>query len=241
LSDLSLKVHGGEILSLLGPNGSGKTTLLRSLARLLKPRQGKVLLEESDIWTMSAGQVARQMAMTPQAERRDWPIRVEHAVMLGRTPHRGWLMPYTSEDRKLVNQAIEQCGLTALRDRPVTELSGGEWRRVVLARTIAQQPSILLLDEPLANLDLKYQFEFLRFIRGLAQDKNLAVIVTMHDLNVAAMFSQRVGLLQDGRLIAVGTPGEVYTSEHIARAFDVEVVIDTHPVYGTPLVAPTSF
>ena len=241
LREFSIEVQAGEVLALLGPNGSGKTTALRSLARMLKPRQGKVLLQDADIWNQSSGAVARQLAMTPQVERRDWPISVEHAVLLGRTPHRGWFLPYNSDDRRQADLAIKQCGLDTLRERAVTELSGGEWRRVVLARTLAQQPSTLLLDEPLANLDLKYQHELLRFVRSLVKDDSISVVVTMHDLNTAAMFADRIGLLSDGQLIALGTPTEVCTADHIAKAFDVEVIVAKHPVFDTPLITPANF
>lgn len=236
--DLSVSVDSGKILALLGPNGSGKTTALRALARLLRPRRGRVAIEDQDVWRLRAGRVARNLAMSPQAERREWPITVEQIVLLGRAPHRGWFLPYNSEDRRAADEAIENCSLTSLRDRPVTELSGGEWRRVILARTLAQQPRILLLDEPLSGLDLRFQYELLSLLKDLSSEREMAVIVTMHDLNLAAMLADEIGLLADGRLMTCGPPVQTLTAENILEAFRVDVTVLKHPVYGTPLIAP---
>ncbi len=238
LHDLTLEVQSGEVLVLVGPNGSGKTTLLRALGRLLKPRRGTVFLAGQDIWTLEAEQVSQKTAVAPQSERRDWPLSVAQAVRLGRSPHRGWFLPYTSQDDAAVKLAIEQAGLAELAHRPITELSGGEWRRMILARALAQQAELLLLDEPTAGLDLKYQMEMLALVRGLTRRERLAVAVTLHDLSHAALFGDRVALLHDRRLLAVGRPEEVLTAQNVATAYGVEVTICRHPIYGTPLVAP---
>lgn len=238
LSELTLAARSGEVLALLGPNGSGKTTLLRSLARLLRPRAGTVLIEGRDVWTLRPHETARQVALAPQTERRDWPLTVEQAVQLGRAPHRGWILPYTSDDIRVVEQALENTGLVELRERPITELSGGEWRRMVLARALAQQAQILLLDEPTAGLDLKYQVEMLRLVRGLAKKKNLTVVITLHDLNYASVYGDRLALLHNHALVAIGSPAEILTESRITAAYNVPVTVTRHPVYGTPLVVP---
>jgi len=243
LESLSLAAHSGQVLALLGPNGSGKTTLLRSLSRLLRPRHGSVCLHGRDIWRSSAVEIARSVALMPQSERRDWPLTVAESILLGRAPHRGWLLPYRHEDQDIVESALRRTGLCALRDRPITELSGGEWRRMVLARALAQEAQVLLLDEPTAGLDLKYQVEVLRLIRDLATDRaahgrELVVILTLHDLNHAALYADRIAVIADHSLAALGTPGEVLTAEFVSRVFGIPVTVTRHPVYGTPLVVP---
>jgi iron complex transport system ATP-binding protein len=241
LESLSLAAQSGEVLILIGPNGSGKTTLLRALARLLRPTHGMVLLHERDIWDQSANTIARRVALMPQSERRDWPLTVEESVWLGRTPHRGWLLPFPNAEQTIIEDALQNTGLWNLRDRSITELSGGEWRRMVLARALAQQAPVLLLDEPTAGLDLKYQVEVLRLIRLLAVQQDLTVVLTTHDLNLAALFGHRVALLSDCAVAACGPPEDVFTAELIGRSFGVPVTVMRHPIYNTPLVVPSAY
>ncbi len=238
LRRLDLSLSGGEILALIGPNGAGKTTLLKALACLLRPTAGKVLLMEQDAWRLSSGSVARCLAIAQQQENTHWPITVEQAVALGRAPHRGWLLPYTRQDQQIVEQTLCQIGLEALRHRLMTELSGGEQRRVILARALAQQPQVLLLDEPTAHLDLKYQAEVLNLVQRLASEAAISVVIALHDLNQAALCADRIALLADSALIALGRPDEVLIPERLAQAYGVEVVVTPHPVYGTPMVTP---
>lgn len=235
---LSLAARPGEVLALLGPNGAGKTTLLRALARLLRPMHGRVALGDCDVWKMRADELAAQVAVMPQSERRDWPISVEHAVLLGRAPHRGWYLPFTAEDRQIAGKALAAAGLAALGARPITELSGGEWRRAILARALAQQPRVLLLDEPIAGLDLKFQFDVLDRIRTMAAADELVVVLTLHDLGLAALYADRLALLAGHKLIAVGTPEEVLTADRLGMAYEIPVNVVRHPIYGTPLVVP---
>jgi iron complex transport system ATP-binding protein len=235
---LSLAASPGEVLVLLGPNGAGKTTLLRALARLLRPLHGSVLLYEKDIWTLRADEVSQRLAIMPQAEHRDWSLTVEDAVWFGRVPHRGWLLPYRPLDRQVVEQALATMSLCALRNRPITELSGGEWRRVIIARALAQEAKVLLLDEPTAGLDLRFQVEVLRLVRRLATEQQLVVVLTLHDLNQASFYGHRLALLSEHSLRALGSPQEVLTEELISQTFGVPVAVTRHPVYGTPLVAP---
>jgi iron complex transport system ATP-binding protein len=240
LRNLSLEVHPGEVLVLLGPNGVGKTTLLRVLARLIRPTRGVVRIQDQDVWKFSGGEFARQVALMPQAERRDWPLTVQESVRLGRAPHRGWFLPLTADDERIVNQAIQSAGLADLHDRPITTLSGGEWRRVTLARALAQEARVLLLDEPTAGLDLKYQVEVLELVRSLALQEDLVVVLTMHDLNQASVYADRLAVLAEGGLAAIGAPSQVLTEELVQAVFGLPVTILEHPVYGTPLVVPRS-
>lgn len=237
LERLSLLARPGEVLGLIGPNGVGKTTLLRVLARLLRPAEGKVLLDERDIWVMPPGELARRLALTPQ-DNLSWPLTVEQAVSLGRAPHRGWFLPLGRQDREAIEGALRRTGLLNLRERLLTHLSGGEQRRVVLARALCQEPRILLLDEPTAYLDLKYQIEILELLRRLAHDDGLTVVVTMHDLNQAGLYADQLALLMDGQLLASGAPQDVLTEGNISRAYGVPVIVSRHPVYHTPLVVP---
>jgi iron complex transport system ATP-binding protein len=238
LESLSLSAQPGEVLVLLGPNGAGKTTLLRALARFLRPRAGTVLLENQDIWSFRADEAAQRVALMPQTERRDWPLTVEESVRLGRAPHRGWYLPYTAEDRQIVESALMGTGLQELRQRPITELSGGEWRRMIFARALAQQANVLLLDEPTAGLDLKYQHEVLRLVCELAQSRGLTVVITLHDLNHAALYGSRLALVAERSLVSVGLPHDVLTMDLVHRVYGVRVTIVPHPVYGTPMVVP---
>lgn len=238
LKELSLAAAAGQVLALLGPNGSGKTTLMRALARSLKPSAGSVFVGDENIWKNSASRMAQRLALAPQNERREWPLPVEAAVRLGRTPHRGWFLPFTAEDQDVVEQALAAAGLSALRARPITELSGGEWRRMVLARALAQQAEVLLLDEPAAGLDLKYQHEMLALVRGLSRTHQLTVVLSLHDLNLAALYADRLALLGERAVISAGTPEEVLTEPLISQTFGMKVSVVRHPVYGTPLVAP---
>jgi iron complex transport system ATP-binding protein len=236
LKDVSLEVRSGEVLVLLGANGSGKTTLLRSLCRQLQPDTGAVLIDKIDIRSLDTRSLARNIAMMPQQENRDAPLRVVDVVCLGRMPHVGWWMPLSSNDYQIVTESLEATGLTKLKDRRITELSGGEWRRMMLARALVQQASILLLDEPTAGLDLKYQIDVLTRTRDMTRQCRLAVVMTLHDLNQAATFADRIAVLHDRKLMIVGTPREVLTSVTIQTAFGVSVTVVDHPIHGTPLV-----
>lgn len=238
LEELCLAAHSGEILALIGPNGSGKTTLLRAMARLLRPLRGRVLLAGEDLWRTAPRDVARQLALAPQTDGTNWPLTVERAVALGRAPHRGWLLPLSADDRAAIERALQHTGLISLRERRVTELSGGEQRRVILARVLAQEPQVLLLDEPTAHLDLKYQTEILELAARLAHQHGLAVVITLHDLNLAALHADRLALLSEGQLLATGNPAEVLTPERLTQVYGVPVVVTRHPVSGTPLVMP---
>jgi len=238
LIDCCLSAEAGVVLALIGPNGAGKTTLLRAIARLLQPRRGMVLLDGQDVWQLAPRTMARQLALAPQTNGLSWPLTVEQAVVLGRAPHRGWLLPFSSADRAVVERVLGQTGLQALRDRRITDLSGGEQRRVILARALVQEPQVLLMDEPTANLDLKYQTEILALVRRLAHHQRLTVIITLHDVNQAALYADRLALISQGRLLATGAPAEVLTSARLERAFHIPVIVTQHPIYDTPMVMP---
>jgi len=238
LDRISLELRAGEVMVLLGANGAGKTTLLQALCRQLQPDAGTVLINKQDIASLARKELSREIALMPQHENRSSQLRVIDVVSLGRAPHCGWWLPMNGKDHQVVEQALNAGGLCDLRTRPITELSGGEWRRMILARALAQQAHILLLDEPTAGLDLKYQIEVLALVQRLAVKRKMVVVLTLHDLHHASMFGDRLALLSDGALSAIGTPQEVLQPHLIEQAFGVPVTVIQHPIYGTPLVVP---
>lgn len=237
-SDVSMEPKPGEIVVLLGANGAGKTTLLRILAGQLRPHSGVVTLDDQPIERYGRQSLARRLAFMPQFEHRDCGLSVREVVRLGRSPHRGWWLPLTREDERCVDDAMAALGLGQLAEQPITELSGGEWRRMIFARALAQHASVLLLDEPTDGLDLKYQYECLAMARNLVRQHQLIAILTLHDLNQAAMYADRIALMGQSRMLAVGTPEQVLSAEQIRLAYGIGVTITPHPVLGTPMVVP---
>ena len=237
VEDVSLTVEAGHIVALIGPNGSGKTTLMRAMSRVLKPAKGDVLLDGEDIWHMPVRQVARLIARVEQNSRLVWPFTVHQVVGMGRFPHRGWVGGYTEVDHAAVDEAIRETGLWEHRHRAISTLSGGESQRAMIARALSQQPRILLLDEPVAHLDIKYKVTVLDLVRHFASE-GLAVVVSLHDLNLAGFYADRVALLSEGSLFAVGTPAEILTKENLEKVYETEVVIGTHPLNHRPMVTP---
>lgn len=236
--DLSLKMDPGQVLVLLGGNGAGKTTLLRTLAGQLRPQSGQVILDNRGIDQWSRREVAQRLAMMPQSERCEAAFSVRDMVRLGRAAHRGWWMPLTDKDERAVDQALIATGMVELADQLVTTLSGGQWRRAILARSLAQDTAVLLLDEPTSGLDLKHQYECLAQVRHAVRQKQLIAVLTLHDLNQAAMFADRVALLASQQILAVGDCASVLTADLIQQAYGIRVSIASHPVHGTPFVVP---
>jgi iron complex transport system ATP-binding protein len=238
LSEVTLAIEAGTVLALLGPNGSGKTTLLRTLARLLRPRAGAIYLDGEPLWQRGRAWAHRRVAIAAQDDAGDSTLTVEEVVRLGRATHRGWWQPMTADDHMVIDRALGCMDLVRLRDRPIAELSAGEWQRVLLARALAQEPLALLLDEPTAHLDLNYQVEILELVEDLARNERLAVVLSLHDVNQAAIWADRIALLAEGHLLAVGPPGDVLTPELLGRAYRCPVTVERHPVSGVPMVLP---
>ncbi|HHY37173.1 MAG TPA: heme ABC transporter ATP-binding protein [Firmicutes bacterium] len=236
LDQVSFTVPTGQLLGIIGPNGSGKSTLLRTISRTLKPYLGKVLFESRDMTTMSSLEIARQMAVVPQENQYDFPFTVEEIVMMGRTPHLGRFQREGPRDRRIVEEALRITNCAHLARKPVTELSGGERQRVTIARALAQEPRILLLDEPTAHLDINHQTEILNIVRRLNRDFNLTVIMVLHDLNLASEYCDQLLLLKDGRIFQIGTPEEIITRENIAAVYGSEVLVRPHPLHGRPQI-----
>lgn len=238
LKEVSFEACRGEVLSLIGPNGAGKTTLVRAVSGVLPLKSGRVQVEGRNLADLSTSQRASYLAVVPQARKLPADFTVWQTVLLGRTPYLGWLGQSSPGDRERVRWALECTRLSDLAGRMVGELSGGEQQRVLLARALAQDTPILVLDEPTTHLDLQHQSILLNLVQELAHRNRLAVMMALHDLNLAALYSDRVALLVGGRLHAIGEPGEVLTSENLASAYQVPVHIVPHPDYGTPLILP---
>lgn len=238
LHAINLEVQAGEVLALIGPNGAGKTTLLRAASGVIPYREGQVFVQGEPIEHLPPVQRARRLAVVPQARNLPLSFTVGQIVLLGRTPYLGWLGQVRPEDAARADWALERVQLQELRQRPMEELSGGEQQRVLLARALAQDTPILLMDEPTTHLDLHHQSVLLNLVRQLAREGGIAVLMALHDLNLASLYADRVALLVQGRLAAQGSPAEVLTSENLTHAFDAPVHVITHPEYGAPLVLP---
>lgn len=218
---VDLTLRSGEVVGLLGPNGSGKSTLLRLLARLAEPSDGSVLLNDTPIAGLDRRAVARAVGYLPQGARSDWPISVRDAVTLGRTPYLSPLSRPSDADRIAVDLALERTDTASLAARSVTTLSGGERMRVMLARVLAGEPSLLLLDEPVTGLDPRHQLEAMALLERLARDGHGALVV-LHDLTLAARFCHRVCVMHRGRIVAEGKPSDALDAATIETAFEIE-------------------
>lgn len=238
LQDINLRVSKGEVLALIGPNGAGKTSLIRAASGLLPPVTGRVSALGQDINSMPPHLRATRLAVVPQARQLPGNFTVYETVLLGRTPYLGWTGKAAQADRKRVNWAMDRTAVLELADRLIGELSGGEQQLVLLARALAQDTPILLLDEPTAHLDLRHQSRLLNLVQELAREQHLAVLMALHDLNLVALYSDRVALLVDGCLKISGSPDEVLTPQHLTEGYQVPLSVTTHPEYGTPLILP---
>ena len=236
LRGVSLELGAGELVGLIGPNGSGKTTLLRVLSGLLAPSRGKVYLDGQDLCAFDRRQVAQRVAVVPQELVIPFAFSAYEMVMMGRTPHVRPILGAGPRDRQVVVEKMELTATSALAERPFGELSGGEKQRVIIAMALAQEPEILLLDEPTVHLDINHQVEILELIKRLNRREGLTVLATMHDLNLAALYFDRLILLNGGQVVANGSPSEVLREESIRQVFQANVQVQEHPTRHTPQV-----
>jgi iron complex transport system ATP-binding protein len=224
--NITLSLQSGEWLSIIGANGSGKSTLLRLIGRILTPEQGIVLLDGKAIHSEPAVLVAQKLAILPQQQTLPEGLTVRQLVSLGRAPHQGWWQwELTKKDAENVELAIERTGLNKFVDRPVEQLSGGERQRAFLALALAQNPQVLLLDEPTTYLDICYQLQLLELLKHLNQKFQLTIVTVLHEINLAARYSSRIAMLNKGELFCVGTPAQVLNRDNLAQTFGVEVAI----------------
>ena len=237
LHDISLNVQSGEVLALIGPNGAGKSTLIRAASGVI-PYSGHVRTNGDDFAALSTLQRARYIATVPQAVAMPPAFTVWETVLLGRTPYLGFLGQPSPRDEEIAREALQRVSALHFAERRIGELSGGEQQRILLARALCQSTPVLLLDEPTAHLDLQYQVSLLELVRELAHKDNLAVLVALHDLNLAAHYADRIALMVAGSLKALGTPEEVLKPELIADAYCLPVQVVKHPFLDIPLVLP---
>lgn len=238
LNDVSFSVQAGEALALIGPNGAGKSTLIRAVSGTLKPRAGEILLNGLDLSRLSAEQRARLLAVVPQAQSLPPAFNVYQTVLLGRTPYLGWLGQAGARDHEAARQAMLQTQTAHLAERRMGELSGGEQQRVLLARALAQATPILVMDEPTNHLDVRHQTAFLNLARRLAVQNGLTILIALHDLNLTSLYADRVAVLAEGGLKALGTPEEVFAEEILSPVYGSRLRIISHPEYGIPLALP---
>lgn len=238
VDDLSVSIPDGRITVIVGANACGKSTLLRALARLLRPQQGRVLLDGEEIRSIRTKEVARRLGLLPQAPIAPDGITVGDLVARGRSPHQKLLQQWSTADEDAVVTALTATNTLDLVDRSVNELSGGQRQRVWLAMALAQQTPILLLDEPTTFLDIAHQVEVLDLVADLNEQRGNTVVMVLHDLNLACRYAHHIVAMRDGRIVAEGNPADVITAEVVAQVFGLDCVVVRDPVAGTPLVVP---
>ena len=237
-SGLDLAVPEGGIVAILGPNGSGKTTLVRLATAVARPQRGRVLLYGEPVHGLGAREVARRVAVVPQEEASVFSYRVDEVVLMGRTPWASGFGFDSARDREIAGKSLEAVHAAHLADRDLDEISGGERQRVLVARALAQEARLLVLDEPTSHLDLKHRVEMFRLLRRLCDTEGLTIVVISHDVNLAARFSDRLVLLAGGRVAAEGPPDEVLDSEILSEVYGTAVRVSRLSGDGPPIVFP---
>lgn len=230
VKNISFEAEIGDFIGIVGPNGCGKTTLLRALLGLIKTYEGTVKIRGKNVLKMRKGDLAKKISFVPQLMEPVEGFTVEDIVMLGRIPHVGRFAFETGKDYRIADDAIEQLKIEKLKDVPVTELSGGEFQRVAIARALAQNPQLMLLDEPISHLDLRFQLRIMRLLRRIRENK--CIIATFHDLNMASRFCRKVLLLNKGEMVAFGWPKDILTHENLKQVYRVNVNVRKNPKTG---------
>ena len=237
LQDISLEIPHQSLLALIGPNGGGKTTLLRVMSNALRPQRGTVMVDGQPLLNFSARKLAQKLAVISSEQHFEFPFSVADVVAMGRFPHLNRLERMSDRDWEIVNEAMERTCVLDFRNRSISQLSSGEKQRVLIARAIAQQPSILMLDEPNAHLDINHQIAIFNLLTTLNRRLQMTVIVVLHDLSTAAAFCETMVLLHRGRIVRTGKPAEVITAELIRQTYGAEVAVFPSPVGGCPQIA----
>ena len=236
LQEVNITVQPGEILAIVGPNGVGKSTLVKGACGSLPLINGEVLIGEQNLRELKPDRRARMVSVVSQAVNLPPAYCALDVVLMGRTPYLGWLEQESDRDRQIALEAMARTETIDLVARPIGELSGGEQQRVLIARALAQSTPVMLLDEPTAHLDLRHQDNLLKLVRDLAFVDNLAVMITLHDLNLVARFADRVALLSNGRVRKIGVPTEILTPDELAEVYGIRIHVIPHPLDGKPLV-----
>lgn len=238
VEDLDIDIKRGSVVTIIGPNGSGKSTILKSFAKLLSPTSGSVIVESQDLSEMTMRCLAKKVSILLQRNSCPADIKVKDLLYYGRAPHKKWYESNNKEDDKIIEDAIKKTRIEKMVDREVSRLSGGESQRVWLAMAIAQDPEILLLDEPTTYLDIGYQIELLDLIMEINQTTNMTVIMVLHDLNQASRYSDKLYVLKDGEIYDQGCPTEIINEKMLADVYNLEAEI-IHDNDGRPVILPT--
>jgi len=238
LRDVTFEIQTGDFVGLIGPNGSGKTTLLKLIDDILQPLEGTIRIHGTPVRQMKREALAKIVAVVPQESPMIFPFMVQEVVLMGRAPHLGKWRFEGEKDFAIVRRAMEMTDTLALSGRNMNRLSGGERQRVLIARALAQEPQLMLLDEPTAFLDIRHQVEFFNLIKTLNVNQGLTVMAVTHDINLASLYCDRIILLKEGRIRVTGSPAEVITEDHIQAVYETPVMVDQHPVTGLPRVTP---
>lgn len=236
--NMDLTVPEGHITAIVGANGCGKSTVLRALARLIRPREGAVMLDGEEIHRLSSREVARRLGLLPQSPTAPEGIVVTDLVGRGRHPHQRFLARWSADDYAAVAEALDATGIADLADRAVDELSGGQRQRVWIAMALAQQTDILLLDEPTTFLDVTHQIEVLDLLTDLNRTRGTTIVMVLHDLNLAARYADHLIAVHEGRIHASGSPAEVISPKIVREVLDLDCTVIPDPVSGAPLVLP---
>jgi iron complex transport system ATP-binding protein len=238
LEGVSFQVEAGEFTTILGSNGSGKSTLLKLMSGYLTPAKGSFKLEGVSVHQMTLQQRARQIALVAQESSLNFPMTVHEYVLMGRHPHLSWFRFENRHSEEILRWVLEVTDALSLTKRNIQELSGGERQRVILARALVQEPRLMLLDEPTMHLDVGYQMELVHLIKSLSRKKGFNVVMVTHELNVAAEFSDRVLLLDEGKAVAFGPPETVLDERNLTRIFHTDLLVDRNPISGAPRITP---
>ncbi|MFA5577100.1 MAG: ABC transporter ATP-binding protein [Tissierellaceae bacterium] len=238
IDDLSFMINRASLVSLIGPNGSGKSTIIKLLSNIYRPWKGKIFLEGQDINSYKRKELARKIALVPQNTIINYEFTVEDIVLMGRYPHKKRFQREDEEDLRIAHRAMEDTNTLHLKDKIVTEISGGERQRVIIAKALAQNPSIILLDEPTAHLDLNHQIEVLNLLRNLNKEKGTTIIIAIHDINLATIYSDEIFMLSSGKIVDKGRPEEVITKGNIEFVYNLEVAIDRNKYTNSLSITP---
>ena len=240
LHNVNMRAVPGQILGLVGPNGSGKSTLIKGMARLIGPFSGRILIDSRDIRTIKRHELARLVATVPQNPALPGAFTAFEVVLMGRTPHLGLLRYEGGDDFAIAWEAMRATHTQSFAERRVSELSGGERQRLIIARALTQQPRVILLDEPTANLDINHQVEILNLVKSLCLEQSLTVIAALHDLNLAAQYCDWMVMLNGGEVYSQGTPLDILTASNIKHVYGTEVCVYPHPINKLPTTLITA-
>lgn len=238
LNNINLNIKRGKFYSILGPNGSGKTTLLRLISKVLSMDEGKIFIDEKDLNRINTKELAKKLSVVPQNTNIEFDFPVKDIVLMGRAPYISRFSSETKEDKEICKEAMKITGTWELRDKSINALSGGERQRVIVARSIAQSTDIILLDEPISHLDIRHQVDILNEIKSMNKSRNVTIVAVLHDLNLAAAYSDELILMKNGTIYNQGTPENIIKEDIIKKVYDLNVCISRNPQTGKPFIMP---